>query len=54
MNVLTVNVVHQLYVHSTEMSELRSCAKVEADVMGSPSLIVLMVSACGHKDIKQH
>ena len=35
MTVLTVNVVHQLYVHSTEMSELRSYAKVEVAVLGS-------------------
>ena len=31
------------------ISELRSCVKVEVDVLGSPSLIVLMVSACGRK-----
>ena len=31
-------------------SELRSCVKVEVDVLGSPSLIVLMVSV----DVKQH
>ena len=31
-------------------SELRSCVKVEVAVLGSPSLIVLMVSV----DVKQH
>ena len=31
-------------------SELRSCVKVEVDVLGSPSLISLMVSV----DVKQH
>ena len=30
--------------------ELRSCVKVEVDVLGSPPLIALMVSV----DIKQH
>ena len=30
--------------------EFRSCVKVEVDVLGSPSLIVLMVSV----DVKQH
>ena len=30
--------------------ELRSCVKVEVDILGSPSLIVLMVSV----DVKQH
>ena len=30
--------------------ELRSCVKVEVAVLGSPSLIVLMVSV----DVKQH
>ena len=29
---------------------VRSCVKVEVDVLGSPSLIVLMVSV----DVKQH
>ena len=29
---------------------LRSCVKVEVDVLGSPSLIVLMVSV----NVKQH
>ena len=33
-----------------ETAELRSCVKVEVDVLGSPSLISLMVSA----DVKQH
>ena len=32
------------------ISELRSCVKAELDVLGSPSLIVLMVSV----DVKQH
>ena len=31
-------------------TELRSCVKVEVDVLGSPSLIVLMVSM----DVQQH
>ena len=31
-------------------TELRSCVKVEVAVLGSPSLIVLMVSV----DVKQH
>ena len=31
-------------------SELRSCLKVEVAVLGSPSLIVLVVSV----DVKQH
>ena len=31
-------------------SELRSCVKVEVHVLGSPSLIFLMVSG----DVKQH
>ena len=31
-------------------AELRSCVKVEVDVLGSPSLIVLMVAA----DVRQH
>ena len=30
--------------------ELRSCVKVEVDVLGSPSLIVLLVSV----DVKPH
>ena len=34
----------------TQTSELRSCVKVEVDVLGSSSLIVLMVSL----DLKQH
>ena len=32
------------------LSELRSCMKVEVVILGSPSIIVLMVSV----DIKQH
>ena len=32
------------------LSELGSCVKVEVDVLGSPSLIVLIVSV----DVKQH
>ena len=32
-------------------SELRNCVKVEVAVLGSPSLISLMVS---HVDVKQH
>ena len=34
----------------TAFSELRSCVKVEVAVLGSPSLIVFMVSV----DVKQH
>ena len=30
-------------------AELRSCVKIEVDVLGSPSIIVLMVSECGRK-----
>ena len=33
-----------------EQTELRSCVKVEVAVLGSPSLVVLMVSV----DVKQH
>ena len=33
------------------VSELRSCVKVEVDVLGSPSLIVLNVV---YADVKQH
>ena len=33
-----------------ESSEFRSCVEVEVDVLGSPSLIILMVSV----DVKQH
>ena len=36
--------------HSGQRSELQSCVKVEVDVLGSPSLIVFMVSV----DVKQH
>ena len=32
------------------MSELRSCVKVEVAILGSPSLMVLMVSL----DVEQH
>ena len=35
---------------NTDMTELRSCVKVEVVVLGSPALIVLMVSV----DVKQH
>ena len=34
----------------TKLSELRSCVKVEVVVLGSPSLISLMVPV----DVKQH
>ena len=34
----------------TYLSELRSCVKVEVAILGSPSLIILMVSV----DVKQH
>ena len=45
----------QLYVHRLGLSPVlraqeRDCLKVEVDVLGSPSLIVLMVSV----DIKQY
>ena len=33
-----------------DWTELRSCVKVEVAVLGSPSLIVFMVSV----DVKQH
>ena len=36
--------------HHPQWSELRSCVKVEVAVLGSPSLIVLIVSV----DVKQH
>ena len=36
--------------HWNIASELRSCVKVEVAVLGSPSVIVLMVSV----DVKQH
>ena len=36
--------------HSTGPSELRSCVKFEVVVLGSPSLISLVVSV----DVKQH
>ena len=35
---------------NSKNSELRSCVKVEVDVMGSPSLIVLTVSV----DVRQN
>ena len=44
---LSVNLKQHL---SCSISELRSCVKVEVDVLGSPSLIVLTVSV----DVKQH
>ena len=44
---LSVNVKQHL---SCSISELRSCVKVEVDVLGSPSLIVRTVSV----DVKQH
>ena len=42
--------VVKAFIHEQFRSELRSCVKVEAAVLGSPSLIVLMVSV----DVKQH
>ena len=39
-----------LNLNSVSGPELRSCAKVEVDVLGSLSLIVLMVSV----DVKRH
>ena len=38
------------YLLTNYGAELRSCVKVEVAVLGSPSLIVLMVSL----DMKQH
>ena len=35
---------------TSKNTELRSCVKVEVDALGSPSLIVLMVSV----DVKHH
>ena len=44
---VSVDVKHHVYLQG---SELRSCVKVEVAVLGSPSLVVLMVSV----DVKQH
>ena len=38
------------YALQSSMSELRSCVKVEVDVLSSPSIIVRTVSV----DVKQH
>ena len=40
----------RLHCHHHNATEFRSCVKVEVDVLGSPSLISLMVSV----DVKQH
>ena len=45
-----VDVKHHVYFLTPEISELRSCVKEDVDVLGSPSLIVLLVSV----DVKQH
>ena len=42
--------MYPMNVLNTPASELRSCVKVKVAVLGSPSLIVLMVSV----DEKQH
>ena len=49
---LTVSCRHEFYRYRacTSLSELRSCVNVEVAVLGSPSLIVLMVSV----DVKKH
>ena len=48
---VSVDVEQRLNSNSTILnSELRNCAKVEVAVLGSLSLIVLMVSV----DVKQH
>ena len=43
-------------IHNAMCSELRSCVQVEVDVLGSPCLIVLMVSVdlVVSVDLKQH
>ena len=47
----TVSVMVTVYVKlELKPSELRSCVEVEVAVLGSPSLISLMVSV----DVKQH
>ena len=42
---VSVDVKHHVYLVTggSDLSELRSCVKVEVDVLGSSSLIVLMV-----------
>ena len=42
--------IYIIIISYTESSEFRSCVKVEVAVLGSPSLIVLVVSV----DVKQH
>ena len=44
-----MDVKHHVYLLNLA-SELRSCVNVEVAVLGSPSLIVLLVSV----DVKQH
>ena len=39
--------INKVILYLVEKSELRSCVKVEVDVLGSPSLIVCTL--CGHK-----
>ena len=48
--VLMVSVDVKLYWNMVTASELRICAKVEVDVLGSTSLTVLM----DRVDVKQH
>ena len=38
------------YIEVAVNSDLRSCVKVEVDILGSPCLTVLLVSV----DVKQH
>ena len=45
-----VEVNHHVYLLAATASELRSCVKVEVDVLGSLSLIVFMTAV----DVKQH
>ena len=42
--------LHSQLAITLQAAEFRSCVKVEVDVLGSPSLMVLTVSV----DVKQH
>ena len=46
----SVDVKHHVCILTEGHSQLRSCVKVEVDVLGSPSLIVRTVSV----DVKHH
>ena len=46
---VSVDVMHHVYLLTMKQSELRSCVKVEMAILGSPSLIVRSVSV----DVKQ-